>query len=170
MVDAEMEAELQGLQAGEERRGSNASQAVDCCMETMVDQFFAMGADQARSKFDALCQVYIPLLLHGGRVATGYGIGSESNGGLGPKSPKRNGKEQMPGKGGGRRNGEDEREQGNASQQLALSASGGCNEGTSANSLELYLPRVRGALGDCEGAGKPGTARDRKRSLSNSPR
>ena len=31
----EMEAELHGLQAGEERRGSNASQAVDCCLETM---------------------------------------------------------------------------------------------------------------------------------------
>ena len=55
MADAEMAAELQGLQAGEERRGSNASQAVDCCMETMVEQFFAMGADQARSEFDAMC-------------------------------------------------------------------------------------------------------------------
>ena len=31
MTEAEMEAELQGLQAEEERRGSNASQAVDCC-------------------------------------------------------------------------------------------------------------------------------------------
>ena len=53
MVDAAMAAELQGLKAGEERRGSNASQAVDCCMETMLEQFFAVGADQARSKFDA---------------------------------------------------------------------------------------------------------------------
>ena len=42
---AEMAAQLQGLQAGEERRGSNTSQAVDCCMETMVEQLFAMGAD-----------------------------------------------------------------------------------------------------------------------------
>ena len=58
MEDAEMEAELQGLQAGEERRGSNASQAVDCCLETVVEQIFAMGTDQARSKFNAMCQVF----------------------------------------------------------------------------------------------------------------
>ena len=57
MVDAEMAAELQGLQA-EERRGSNASQAVGFCMETRVEQFFAVGADQARFKFDAMCQVF----------------------------------------------------------------------------------------------------------------
>ena len=31
MAVAETEAELQGVQAGEERRGSNPSQAVDCC-------------------------------------------------------------------------------------------------------------------------------------------
>ena len=37
VADAKMEAERQGLQAGEERRGSNASQAVECCLETMVD-------------------------------------------------------------------------------------------------------------------------------------
>ena len=59
MVDAEMAAQFQGLQAGEERRGSNASQAVGCCMETMVEQFFAVGADQARSKFDAMCQFFL---------------------------------------------------------------------------------------------------------------
>ena len=56
MVDAEMDAELQGLQDGEERRGSNASQAVECCLEMMVEQICAMGTDQARSKFDALYQ------------------------------------------------------------------------------------------------------------------
>ena len=43
MADAETETELQGLQAGEERRGSNASQAVECCLETMVEQIFALG-------------------------------------------------------------------------------------------------------------------------------
>ena len=47
MADAEMGAELQGLQAGEERRGCNVSQAVDCCLETMVEQIVALGADQA---------------------------------------------------------------------------------------------------------------------------
>ena len=43
MADAEMEAELQGLQAGEDRRCSNASQAVDCCLETMVEQVVCCG-------------------------------------------------------------------------------------------------------------------------------
>ena len=33
MVDAELQTDLQELQRGEERRGSNASQAVDCCWE-----------------------------------------------------------------------------------------------------------------------------------------
>ena len=46
---------------------------------------------------------------------------------------------QMPRKGGGRRNSEDEQEQGKASQQLALSAPGGCYGGTPASSLELDL-------------------------------
>ena len=27
-------------------------------METMLEQFFSMGADQARSKIDAMCQVF----------------------------------------------------------------------------------------------------------------
>ena len=138
MADAEMAAELQGLQAGEERRGSNASQAVECCMETMVVQFFAMGADQARSKFDALCQVFF-------KKFEAY-------------TPSA----QMPGKGGGRRNSEDEQEQGKASQQLLSLTSGRCNEGTSASRLELDFPRVRGAFAECGGAGKSGTAKDRK--------
>ena len=57
-ADAEMEAELQGLQAGEERKGSNASQVVDCCLETMLEQIFALGADQTMSKFEVVCQVF----------------------------------------------------------------------------------------------------------------
>ena len=140
MVDAEMAAGLQGLQAGEERRGSNASQAVDFRTETMVEEFFAMGADQARSKFDAVCQVFFKK------------VEAET-----PSA-------QMPGKEGGRRNSEDEQEQDKASQQLALSASGGCNEGTPAGSLELD-PRVRSALGECGGAVKSGTAMDERKIL-----
>ena len=90
MVDAEMAAELQGLQAGKERKGSNASQAVDCCMETMVEQFFAMGADyEVQVGCCKKLEVYTPSA-------------------------------QMLGKGGGRINSEDEQEQGKASQQLAL--------------------------------------------------
>ena len=41
MVDAEMAAELQGLQAGEERRGSNASQPGDGCLEALWQQLIA---------------------------------------------------------------------------------------------------------------------------------
>ena len=51
-----------------------------------------------------------------------------------------------------------------------MSALSGCNEGTPANSLELDLPRIRGALGEGGGAGKSGTAKDeRERLLGNSP-
>ena len=80
MADAELAAELQEPQAGEERRGSDASQAADCCLETMVEQIFAMGTDQARSEFDAMCQMFFK------RVETSTPLA------------------QMPGKGGGRRN------------------------------------------------------------------
>ena len=59
MADAEMEAELQGLQAGEERRGSNSSQAVDSCLETMVELVFVFRPDQAKSTFDALCKIFV---------------------------------------------------------------------------------------------------------------
>ena len=59
MADAETEAELQGLQAGEERRGSNASQAVDYCLDMMVEQVFATGTAQAKSTFVALCEIFV---------------------------------------------------------------------------------------------------------------
>ena len=139
MAAAEMAAELQSLQAEEERRGSNASQTGDCCI--------------------------------GGLVATIYRLGSELSRGCVPKVQEMGAaQEQMPGREEGRRNSEDEQEQDKASQQLALSASSGCNEGTPASSLELDLPRVRGALGECGGAGKSGAAKDEpKRPLSNAP-
>ena len=41
MADAEMAAELQSLQAGEERRGSNASQTGDGCLEALWQQLVA---------------------------------------------------------------------------------------------------------------------------------
>ena len=59
MADAEMEAELQGLQTGEERSGRGASKAVDCCLVTTVEHVFAVGTDQARSTFDALCKIFV---------------------------------------------------------------------------------------------------------------
>ena len=96
-------------------------------METKVEQLFAMGADQARAKFDAMCQVFF-------KKFEAYTFSA-----------------QMPVRGGGRRNSEDEQEQDKGSQQLTLSASGGFSEGTPASSLELGLPRVRGVLGECGG-------------------
>ena len=140
MVDAELAAELQGLQTGEERRGSNASHTGDCCMEDLWQQFVALGAYRI--------EVFVQRLQR--KMGTAQG--------------------QTPGREEGRRNSEDEQEQDKASQQLALSASSWCNEGTPASSLELDLPRVRSALGECGGAGKLGTAKDeRKRLQSNSP-
>ena len=44
MADAEMEAEHEGLQAGEERRGSNASQTGNCCMEKAWQHFNRPGS------------------------------------------------------------------------------------------------------------------------------
>ena len=70
---------------------------------------------------------------------------------------------QMPGREEGRRSIEDEQEQGRISQQLVLPAPGGINEGTPAGSLELDLPRVWSALGECGGAGKSGTRRLQER-------
>ena len=46
MQEAEMMAELQILQTGEERRGSNVAQTGDCCLEALWQQFIAMGANQ----------------------------------------------------------------------------------------------------------------------------
>ena len=61
---------------------------------------------------------------------------------------------QMPGREEGRRCSEDNQEQNKTSQQLALSASNGCNEeGTPANSLELDLPRIRCVLVKAEEQG-----------------
>ena len=45
MQGAEMAAELQSLQAGEERRGSNASQTGDCCLEALWEQLIALGTN-----------------------------------------------------------------------------------------------------------------------------
>ena len=92
-------------------------------METRVESFFAVGADQARSEFDAMCQVFFKKF----EVYT-------------PSA-------QMAGKGGGRRNSEDEQEQGKASQ------AGVMKEDTPASSLELDLPRVRGSMVNVEELG-----------------
>ena len=125
MADAEMAAELQSLQAGEERSGSNVSQTGDCCLEEMFQRVVLLGTDGVEVLFQ--------------RVRREMGAAQG----------------QMPGRE-GRKNSEYEQEQGRISQQLVLPAPRGINEGTPASSLELDLPRVRGALGECGGAGKSG--------------
>ena len=145
MADAEMKAELQGLQAGEDRKGSNASQAVDCCLETMVEQVFAVGTDQARSKFDAFCLIFFR------RFETFTSLA------------------QMPGREEGRRDSENEQEQGRSSQQLVLPTPGGTNQDAPASSLELDLHRVRGVPGESESAGRSSKQGDPKRGPSRSP-
>ena len=76
---------------------------------------------------------------------------------------------QMLGREEGRRNSEDEQEQDTASQQLTLLASSGCNEGTPASSLELDLHRVRGAFGECGGAGSQVQQRMSEKDLHQPP-
>ena len=49
MAGADMAAELKRLQAGEERRGSNASQTGDCCMEALWQQIIVLGTNQAEA-------------------------------------------------------------------------------------------------------------------------
>ena len=116
-------AELQGLQAGEERRGGNASQALDCCLETMVEQVFAMGTDLAKSTVGALCKIFVR------KFETSI-------------SPA-----QMQGRD-GRRDSENEPEQGRASQQLVSPTPSEVNQDAPVSSLELDLHRVRGVPGE----------------------
>ena len=137
--DADMVAELQSLQAGEERRGSNASQTGDGCLEALWQQLIAWRAN--------------------GILAFAQKLQREMGAAQG----------QMPRREEGRRTGEDEQEQGRISQQLVLSAPGGINEGAPASSLELDLHRVRSAPGEGGGAGKSGAQGDRKRGPSRSP-
>ena len=113
-VAAEMAAELQGLQAGGERRCSNVSQTGDCCLEEMLQEVIALGTNGVDTLFQ--------------RVRRAMGAL----------------REQMTGGEKGRQDSENEHEQGRTSQQLALSASGGFSEGTSASNMELDLPSCSG--------------------------
>ena len=119
-----MAAELQILQAGEERRGSTASHTGDGCLEALWQQLIALGANGIETCVQRLQR----------EMGAAQG--------------------QMPGREEGkRRSSQDNQEQDKTSQHLALSASSGCNEGTPANSLELDLPGIRGALVKAEEQG-----------------
>ena len=99
MSDAEMAAELQGLQAGGERRGRNASQSGDCCLEALWQQIAAV------------CAAVRPNHAVFQRFKVSGAV-----------------QEQVPGRGETRRNGEDEQEQGRVSQQLASPTPGVVNQ------------------------------------------
>ena len=133
MQDAEVVAELQRLQAGEERRGGNASQTGDCRLEALWQQVAAVCA-VGPNQDDALANAVLQRCKESGAI-----------------------QEQMPGRDERRRNGEDEQEQGRINQQLVLPTPGGSNQGAPASSLELDLPRVRGAPGEGGSAGRSGT-------------
>ena len=75
----------------------------------------------------------------------------------------------MPGREEGRRDSENEQEQGRASHQLVLPTPGGINPGAPASSLELDLPRVRSVPGESGSAGRSSEQGDRKRGPSRSP-
>ena len=63
MATAELEAELRGLQAEEERRGSNASQVVvDCCLDTVAEQLFTIISSKFCTKRSSKDLKPLPLL------------------------------------------------------------------------------------------------------------
>ena len=118
-----MAAELQSLQAGEERKGSNASQTGDGCLEASWQQITAVCAAVGPSQVDALAKAV---------------------------SQKVQRKWSNPGADARKRwNSEDEQEQGRTSKQSVLPAPGGFNEGT-ASGMELDLPRVRVCMAKVE--------------------
>ena len=75
---------------------------------------------------------------------------------------------QMPGRE-GRRDSENEQEQGRTSQQLVLPTPDGINQGAPATNLELDLHRLRGVPGESGSAGRSSKQGDRKRGPSRSP-
>ena len=141
-----MGAELQGLQAGEERSGSIASQAVECCLETMVEQLIAVRTDQARSTFDDLCEFFFR------RFETS-------------SPPARRCQEKKK---------EEETVKLNMSKAEPVSSwcyqrQAGSTKMHQRSSLELDLPRVRCVPGESGSAGRASKQGDRKRGPSRSP-
>ena len=143
MADADMAAELQGLQAAEERRSSNASHTGDSCLEALWQQIAAACAAVGPNQIDALASAVVQRFKEIGAV-----------------------QKQGPGRDERIRNGEEEQEQGRASQQVALPTPGGFIQGAPARSLELDLPLVRGVPGERK---IRHTQVDRKRGPSRSP-
>ena len=55
MAAEDLEEELRGLQAGEERRGS----CNGCCFDAVMEQLFALGATHARQQIQALQEEFV---------------------------------------------------------------------------------------------------------------
>ena len=146
MADADMAAELQGLQAGDERRSSNASQTGDSCLEALCQQIDAVCAAVGPNEIDALASAVVQRFKESGAF-----------------------QEQVPGRDDRRRNSEEEQEQGRASQQVALPTPGGFIHGAPASCVELDIPLVRSVPSEGGSAGRSGTQGDRKRGPSRSP-
>ena len=147
MAVADMAAELQGLQAGEEKEGAAMLRRQEIAAWRPYGSKLLMcvlQCDQTRSMpwANAVLQRF------------------KENGAV---------QEQMPGRDERRRNSEDEQEQGRASQQVALPTPRGFIQGALASCLELDIPLVRGALGEGGSAGRSGTQGDRKRGPLRSP-
>ena len=68
MADADMAAELQVLQAGENRRGSNASQTGDSCLEDFWQQIAAVCAAVGPNQVDALANAVLQTFKDSGAV------------------------------------------------------------------------------------------------------
>ena len=60
LVEAELDLEIMGLQAGEGRRGINASESNECCFDaTIRQQIVAMGAQQAMQQIASYVREFI---------------------------------------------------------------------------------------------------------------
>ena len=68
MADAELEAEHQGLQAGEQRRGSNASQTGENCLEAFWQQIAAVCTAVGPNQVDALANAVFQRFKESGAV------------------------------------------------------------------------------------------------------
>ena len=100
MATAELEEKLRGLQAGEERRGSDASQVVECCLDTVAEQFHTVGAEKPKHQFAIFWTKRFSKIFEAPTLSA-----------------------QMPGKE-GREENEEEQEQRKASQQMGPPAPG----------------------------------------------
>ena len=128
MAAEDCEEEIRSLQAGEERRGSCVSQSNGRCFDSIMEQFFTLGAAHARQQIQALQEEFIRRF-------------------EGPATPVHmTGREERGGEW------EEEQAQRAASRQMGTKEPGGCNEGAPAGSA-FDLARYQDANGESGGGG-----------------